>query len=97
MYRVACNDSDMWVSTIADILKTFPSTGFLNSEVKESQGIFHEVISDLKKLGELFSTNYFSAKINTVYFCPQMVIQNKNAKCHFFSQLCSKLSLNQSN
>ncbi|ESN97808.1 hypothetical protein HELRODRAFT_193204 [Helobdella robusta] len=50
LYRIACNDADLWVSTVADILRTFPSTGNLNAEVKDNHVIFHEIISDLRKL-----------------------------------------------
>ncbi|KAG8227191.1 hypothetical protein J437_LFUL003397, partial [Ladona fulva] len=51
--EVALVDSDQWVSMLAEILKTFPSTGSLNtdiSEVDENRRIFSDLVNDLRKL-----------------------------------------------
>ncbi|ENN75261.1 negative elongation factor A [Dendroctonus ponderosae] len=49
---VALQDSELWVAMIADTLKTYPSSGSLNTEivdVEEVRQIFSDLISDLKK------------------------------------------------
>ncbi|XP_076265678.1 negative elongation factor A-like isoform X1 [Rhynchophorus ferrugineus] len=49
---VALQDSELWVAMIADALKTYPSTGSLNTEitdVDEVRSIFSDLISDLRK------------------------------------------------
>ena len=48
---MALEDSDQWVSMIGDVLRIYPNTGNLNTEVRDSHLIFHEVLGDLKKLG----------------------------------------------
>ncbi|XP_046383628.1 negative elongation factor A [Ischnura elegans] len=51
--EVALVDSDQWVSMLAEIIKTFPATGSLNtdiSEVDENRRIFSDLVNDLKKL-----------------------------------------------
>lgn len=50
--EVAQVDSDRWVSVLAEIMRTFPSTYSLNTEfleVKENKRIFDELLHDLKK------------------------------------------------
>ncbi|XP_030749942.1 negative elongation factor A isoform X2 [Sitophilus oryzae] len=49
---VALQDSELWVAMIADALKTYPSTGSLNTEitdVDEVRSIFSDLLSDLRK------------------------------------------------
>ncbi|XP_060529549.1 negative elongation factor A [Cylas formicarius] len=49
---VALADSELWVAMIADALKTYPSTGSLNTEitdVDEVRSIFSDLVSDLRK------------------------------------------------
>ncbi|XP_071441045.1 negative elongation factor A [Hetaerina americana] len=51
--EVALVDIDQWVSMLAEIIKTFPATGSLNtdvSEVDENRRIFSDLVNDLKKL-----------------------------------------------
>jgi negative elongation factor A len=50
LHRMALEDSDQWVSMIGDVLRIYPNTGNLNTEVRDSHLIFHEVLADLKKL-----------------------------------------------
>lgn len=50
--ELAAVDSDLWISMIAEIIKTFPSTGSLNtdfSDLDEHRPLFGELINDLKK------------------------------------------------
>ena len=54
--QFALEDSDQWVAMVADILKTFPSTGSLNCDVDDSHFFFHEVASELKKSGKFCSS-----------------------------------------
>ncbi|CAH1967768.1 unnamed protein product [Acanthoscelides obtectus] len=50
---VAVQDSELWVGMLADALKTYPSTGSLNTEISdvdEVRPIFNDLITDLRKL-----------------------------------------------
>lgn len=53
--EVACVDSEQWVSMLAEMMKTFPSTGSLNVTEffhnEDNNRIFNDLITDLKKLG----------------------------------------------
>ncbi len=42
-------DSEPWVSVVANILKVFPESGSLTTEVDERHQYFHELIADLRK------------------------------------------------
>lgn len=51
--EVAGLDSELWVSMLAETMKTFPSTGSLNTEIsdyEETRPIFTDMVNDLKKL-----------------------------------------------
>lgn len=52
--EVACVDSEQWVSMLAEMMKTFPSTGSLNVTEffhnEDNNRIFNDLITDLKKL-----------------------------------------------
>ncbi|XP_013392050.1 negative elongation factor A [Lingula anatina] len=48
--ELASNDSDQWVSTVADILRSFPSTGALNLQLDDTNPTFSSIVTDLKKL-----------------------------------------------
>ena len=50
--QMAQDDTDQWVAMIGNILRTYPATGTLNTDVDESHAFFHEVLTDLKKTGE---------------------------------------------
>lgn len=50
--EAATLDSELWVSMIAETIKTFPTTGSLNTEIsdyEETRPIFIEMVNDLKK------------------------------------------------
>eukprot|EP00106_Octopus_bimaculoides_P009807 XP_014777249.1 PREDICTED: negative elongation factor A-like [Octopus bimaculoides] len=46
---IASGDSDHWVSTVAEILQTFPETGALKLDL-ENNSAFAEILADLKKV-----------------------------------------------
>ncbi|XP_059608942.1 negative elongation factor A [Phlebotomus argentipes] len=51
--EVAGLDSELWVSMVAETMKTFPATGSLNTEISdydETRPIFTDMVNDLKKL-----------------------------------------------
>lgn len=51
--KVAVGDSELWVSMLAEALKTFPSTSSLNTEISdlnEVRPIFTDLVNDLRKL-----------------------------------------------
>ncbi|KYM94449.1 PREDICTED: negative elongation factor A [Cyphomyrmex costatus] len=51
--EVAAVDSELWVSMLSEAMKTFPSTGSLNTDITdldEHKRIFGELVNDLKKL-----------------------------------------------
>ncbi|XP_022123428.1 negative elongation factor A [Pieris rapae] len=51
--EVAGVDSDLWVAMLAEVLKTFPSAGTLNTEIAEfdeTRPIFSDMINELRKL-----------------------------------------------
>ncbi|KAJ8948166.1 hypothetical protein NQ318_009258 [Aromia moschata] len=50
---VAVADSELWVAMLADALKTYPSSGSLNTEISdvdEVRPIFTDLVTDLRKL-----------------------------------------------
>ncbi|CAH0395090.1 unnamed protein product [Bemisia tabaci] len=51
--EVALIDSEQWVSMLAEMMKTYPATGTLNTnicELEENKRIFSDLVNDLKKL-----------------------------------------------
>lgn len=53
--EVAQVDSEQWVSMLAEIMKTLPGTGSLNTsigDVDENRRIFSDLVNDLRKLGK---------------------------------------------
>lgn len=51
--EVAALDTELWVSMTAETMKTFPTTGSLNTEIsdyEETRPIFSDMVNDLKKL-----------------------------------------------
>ncbi|KAM7306085.1 putative negative elongation factor A [Ixodes scapularis] len=49
--EVASADSDQWVSMLAELLRSFPSTGTLNFNIEENSGVFVDLCNDLRKFG----------------------------------------------
>ncbi|XP_013138004.1 PREDICTED: negative elongation factor A [Papilio polytes] len=50
--EVAAVDSDLWVAMLAEVLKTFPATGTLNTEIAEfdeTRPIFNDMIGELRR------------------------------------------------
>ncbi|XP_011703605.1 PREDICTED: negative elongation factor A [Wasmannia auropunctata] len=51
--EVAAVDSELWVSMLSEAMKTFPSTGSLNTDIAdldEHRPIFGDLVNDLKKI-----------------------------------------------
>lgn len=51
--EVAAVDSELWVSMLSEAMKTFPSTGSLNTDITdldEHRPIFGDLVNDLRKL-----------------------------------------------
>jgi negative elongation factor A len=51
--EVASLDSELWVSMIADTIKTLPQSGSLNTEIsdyEETRPIFSDMVNDLRRL-----------------------------------------------
>ncbi|CAD5121752.1 DgyrCDS10229 [Dimorphilus gyrociliatus] len=46
------NDTDQWVSMVADIIKNYPSSGMINTNIEQddSTHFFNEILADLKKI-----------------------------------------------
>ncbi|XP_049880434.1 negative elongation factor A [Pectinophora gossypiella] len=50
--EVAAVDSDLWVAMLAEVLKTFPSSGTLNTEIAEfdeTRPVFSDMIAELRR------------------------------------------------
>lgn len=60
---MACVDSEQWVSMLAEMMKTFPSTGSLNVTEffhnEDNNRIFNDLITDLKKIGMFVCVRLF--------------------------------------
>ncbi len=54
--HLAADDTDQWVAMVADLLRTFPSTGSLNTDIDDHHKFFHEHLQELRKLGKNFHT-----------------------------------------
>ncbi|XP_037076637.1 negative elongation factor A-like [Pollicipes pollicipes] len=51
--EIAALDSDQWVSMLAEVMRTFPATGNLNTDIgkmEENKKIFGDLIAELKRL-----------------------------------------------
>lgn len=48
---LAANDRDQWVSTIGEVLKTYPDSFLVNTSDLSKSSVFHSMHSDLKKIG----------------------------------------------
>ena len=46
---MAQDDSDQWVAIVANMLKSYPGAGTLNTDLEDHHSFFHEVLNDLKK------------------------------------------------
>ncbi|PIK49251.1 putative negative elongation factor A [Apostichopus japonicus] len=55
--HLALTDTDQWVSTIADILRSYPTTGQLNLDLEENHPFIAETLKDLRKTLSETDTN----------------------------------------
>lgn len=90
--EVAQMDSEQWVSMLAELMKTYPSTGNLNleiGEVEENRRIFTDLITDLRKLGASYAKFYLQPKINADVF-PAVKKQTDSGmlplECHYLNK-----------
>ena len=72
--EVAFVDGDPWVSMVAEVLKTYPSTGALNTEVgaatdEDNRRIFNDLANELRKLGILWSDGNSQKRKYVVSVC----------------------------
>ncbi len=49
--EVAVEDTDQWVSMLAELLKNYPSNGTINFQLNTNSVSFNDLVIDLKKLG----------------------------------------------
>lgn len=80
---MAAVDSDLWVAMLAEVLKTFPSAGTLNTEIAEfdeTRPIFSDMISELRRA---------LAKHSDLGLLPlECLYLNKNALVSVVSIIC---------
>lgn len=58
--EVAQVDSEQWVSMLAEMMKTLPSTGSLNTVINENEQnkrIFSDLVNELRRLGTLVTSH----------------------------------------
>lgn len=83
--EVAALDSELWVSMVAETIKTFPATGSLNTEIsdyEETRPIFTDMVNELRKyvnkhsdLGMLpLECQYLNKMALTSVVCKQQMI-----------------------
>ena len=48
--KAAQDDSDPWVSTVAELLKTYPADFQINLEIQHNSVVFTDLVSELKKI-----------------------------------------------
>ena len=82
----AADDTDQWVAMVGDLLRTIPSTGAINTSVDESHRFFHDILTDLRKLGELVLCNASLV---------QMHPKEKSIYCSFRQSLAVEAVLNR--
>ena len=49
---MAIEDSDQWVSMLAELLKNYPQNGTINFQLETNSGSFNDLVVELKKLGK---------------------------------------------
>jgi hypothetical protein len=64
LIHTAADDTDQWVTMVAEMLQAFPSTGALNTDVNEHQNCFHDIINDLRKIGKWCGFKIFAMILN---------------------------------
>ena len=49
---MAVEDSDQWVSMLAELLKNYPSNGTINFQLDTNSASFNDLVVEIKKLGK---------------------------------------------
>ncbi len=52
--EVAIEDSDQWVSMLAELLKNYPNNGTINFQLDVNSGTFNDLVNEIKKIGLIF-------------------------------------------
>ena len=52
--EVAVEDTDQWVSMLAELLRNYPSNGTINFQLDTNSASFDDLVVELKKLGKHF-------------------------------------------
>lgn len=50
--EIALEDSDQWVSMVAELLKKYPMDGTINFDIEQNSAVFTDLVGELKKIGE---------------------------------------------
>jgi negative elongation factor A len=49
--EVAIEDSDQWVSMLAELLKNYPNNGTINFQLNVNSATFNDLVNEIKKIG----------------------------------------------
>ena len=60
--QLAADDTDQWVAMVADLLRTYPSSGSMNSDIDDHHKFFHEHLQEIRKLGNNFNLAFYVNK-----------------------------------
>lgn len=55
--ELALEDSDQWVSMVAELLKKYALNGTINFDIQVNSNVFTDLVSELKKLGAFEYSN----------------------------------------
>ena len=69
--EVAVDDSDQWVSMLAELLKNYPNNGTINFQLDTNSASFNDLVVELKKLGKFFDTFYLLFDFNFSLISPK--------------------------
>lgn len=52
--ELAVEDSDQWVSMLAELLRHYPNNGTINFQLAANSASFTDLVIELKKLGNIW-------------------------------------------
>lgn len=68
--EIALEDSDQWVSMVAELLKKYPLDGTINFDIEQNSAVFTDLVGELKKIGkDTFSRLIFNNPFVTYQQC----------------------------
>lgn len=53
--EIALEDSDQWVSMVAELLRKYPMDGTINFDIEQNSAVFTDLVGELKKIGKCHS------------------------------------------